>query len=155
VSPQHHFRRVRSFPGQVFEVLDVKRRVLLVDDDAVVLLTLKAVLELHRFEVETATSAAEAREKLIAHEYNVVITDIRMETEQAGFDVLRLAQAQSYHPATAVLTAYPPLDDAWREEPVESLLVKPIGTKQLVQRLETLLARHAGTPLPPRGGATP
>ena len=144
------------FPGRVFEVFDVKRRVLLVDDDAVVLLTLKAVLELHRFEVETATSAAEAREKLIAHEYDVVITDIRMETEQAGFDVLRLAQAQSYHPATAVLTAYPPLDDAWREEPVESLLVKPIGTKQLVQRLETLLERHAaGTPQPPRGGATP
>jgi CheY-like chemotaxis protein len=133
----------------------VKRRVLLVDDDAVVLLTLKAVLELHSFEVETATSLAGAREKLTTHEYDVVISDVRMETEQSGFEVLRLARAQSYHPATAVLTAYPPQGDMWGDEPAESLLVKPIGTKQLVEQLETLLARHASAPQPSRGGTTP
>jgi CheY-like chemotaxis protein len=38
----------------------LKRRILLVDDDLAVLLTLKAVLELHGFEVETAASSAEA-----------------------------------------------------------------------------------------------
>ena len=38
----------------------MKRRILLVDDDLAVLLTLKAVLELHGFEVETAGSSAEA-----------------------------------------------------------------------------------------------
>jgi DNA-binding response OmpR family regulator len=129
------------------------RRVLLVDDDKPVLLTLKAVLELHRFEVDTATSGAEARKKLQAGEYDVVITDVRMETEEAGFEVLRLARAQRNRPATAILTAYPPSADSWRKEPVESLLVKPIGTRQLVQRLESLLERRAGTQ-PPRRGET-
>jgi CheY-like chemotaxis protein len=38
----------------------MKRRILLVDDDLAVLLTLKAVLELHGFEVDTAGSSAEA-----------------------------------------------------------------------------------------------
>ena len=38
----------------------MKRRILLVDDDVAVLLTLKAVLEQNEFTVETATSAAEA-----------------------------------------------------------------------------------------------
>jgi CheY-like chemotaxis protein len=37
----------------------MKRRIL-VDDDPAVLLTLKAVLDLHGFEVETAGSSAEA-----------------------------------------------------------------------------------------------
>ena len=125
------------------------RRVLLVDDDKPVLLTLKAVLELNGFEVDTAASGTEAREKLKAQEYDVVITDIRMETEAAGLDVLRLARAQKNHPATAILTAYPPADENWRNESSESLLVKPIGTRQLVQQLETLLAKRAGT-LPPQ-----
>jgi DNA-binding response OmpR family regulator len=127
----------------------VTRRVLLVDDDKPVLLTLKAVLELNGFEVDTAASGTEAREKLKAQEYDVVITDIRMETEAAGLDVLRLARAQKNHPATAILTAYPPADESWRDESSESLLVKPIGTRQLVQQLETLLAKRAGT-LPPQ-----
>ena len=38
--------------------------ILLVDDDLPVLLTLKAVLELNHFDVETATSAREAMKKL-------------------------------------------------------------------------------------------
>lgn len=125
------------------------RRILLVDDDKPVLLTLKAVLELNGFEVDTAASGSEAREKLKAQEYDVVITDIRMETEAAGLDVLRLARAQKNHPATAILTAYPPSDESWRNESSESLLVKPIGTRQLVQQLESLLAKRAGT-LPPQ-----
>ena len=127
------------------------RRVLLVDDDKPVLLTLKAVLELNGFEVSTASSAVEAREKMQAEEFDVVITDVKMESEEAGLDVLRLARAQRNHPATAILTAYPPPDEGWRQDAAESLLVKPIGTRQLIQQLENLLARRSGTPLPYRG----
>jgi CheY-like chemotaxis protein len=42
----------------------MKRRLLLVDDDLAVLLTLKTVLEFHGFEVETAASTAEALARL-------------------------------------------------------------------------------------------
>jgi len=35
----------------------MKRRILLVDDELAILLTLKAILEINGFEVETATSA--------------------------------------------------------------------------------------------------
>jgi CheY-like chemotaxis protein len=129
----------------------VTRRVLLVDDDKPVLLTLKAVLELNGFEVATAASVLEAREKLTAGEFDVVITDVRMESEESGWDVLRMARAQRNHPATAILTAYPPSDEGWRQDASESLLVKPIGTRQLIQQLEDLLARRSGTPPRYRG----
>ena len=121
------------------------RRVLLVDDDVTVLLTLRAVLELHGFDVDTAATATEARKKLCEREYDVVVTDVRMENEESGFEVLRAARQQSYRPATAILTAYPPQEERLKKEGAESFLVKPIGTKQLVQQLETLIAQRAQT----------
>src|ERR1051326_1406152 len=104
----------------------MKRRILLVDDDVTVLLTLKAVLELNHFDVQTAGSASEAVAKLSSGVYEMVITDARMETDDAGFHVIRAAQQQSYRPATALLTAYPPRNLDWKNNGVQSLLVKPI-----------------------------
>ena len=120
----------------------MKRRILLVDDDATVLLTLKAVLELNQFDVQTAASAAEAVQKLGSGEYDMVITDARMETDDAGFHVITAARQQSYDPATALLTAYPPRNVDWRNNSVQSVLVKPIGTQDLLRQIEALLVRH-------------
>ena len=120
----------------------MKRRILLVDDDLAVLLTLKAVLELHGFEVETASSTTEAFSRMESAVYQMVITDLRMETEDAGLEVLHAARRQSYDPATALLTAYPPPGESWSGEQSQSLLVKPLGTKDLVRQVEVLLIRH-------------
>ena len=120
----------------------MKRRILLVDDDVAVLLTLKAVLEMHGFDVQTAASASEGLEKLQSGVYQMVITDVRMETEQAGLDVIRAAHAQSYDPATALLTAYPPEEGDWGKRGAQSILVKPVGTEALVRQLEALLVQH-------------
>jgi DNA-binding response OmpR family regulator len=120
----------------------MKRRILLVDDDMAVLLTLKAVLEMHEFEVQTAGSVPEAVKKLQSGSYHMVITDMRMETETAGWQVVQAARAQEYRPATAILTAYPPPDSNWQDRGAQSLLVKPIGTKDLVRQIEALLVSH-------------
>jgi DNA-binding response OmpR family regulator len=110
-----------------------------------VLLTLKAVLELNQFEVHTASSAADAEAKLNANVYQLVITDSRMETDDAGLQVIRVARQQKYNPATALLTAYPPTNGSWADDGAESLLVKPIGTQDLVRQIEALLVRHEDT----------
>jgi len=127
------------------------RRVLLVDDDPTVLLTLKAVLQLNRFDVETAASVAEAQRKLQVSTFDLIVTDVRMEDEGSGFEVIRTAAQQPYRPATAVLTAYLPHDERWKTEPVDAVLVKPIETPVLVQQLENLLQRHQSqrTNVPP------
>ena len=59
----------------------MKRRILLVDDEVAVLLTLKAVLEINGFDVDTAASGREGRLKLRSHEYHMVISDMRMEND--------------------------------------------------------------------------
>ncbi len=120
----------------------MKRRILLVDDELTILLTLKAVLEINGFEVETAVSAREAQQKLKKNTYHMVITDMRMETETAGYDVIRTAKKQSYNPATAILTVYPTLGSDWKSEGAQSLLVKPVGTEDLLRQIEALLVQH-------------
>jgi DNA-binding response OmpR family regulator len=120
----------------------MKRRILLVDDDMAVLLTLKAVLEMHGFEVQTAQSVDEAAQKLASGTYQMVITDMRMKTETDGQQVVRIAREQTYRPATAILTAYPPDESDWRDTGAGSLLVKPVGTKDLVRQIEALLVSH-------------
>ena len=120
----------------------MKRRILLVDDEMAILLTLKAILEINGFEVETAISAKEARQKLSREAYHMVITDMRMETETSGYDVIRTAREQEYNPATAILTAYPALGSDWQSRGAESLLVKPQGTEDLLRQIEVLLIQH-------------
>jgi len=70
----------------------MKRRILLVDDEPAILLTLKDILEMNGFEVETASSGREAVQKLDADVFQMVITDMRMESETAGYDVIRSAR---------------------------------------------------------------
>lgn len=122
-----------------------KRRILLVDDELTILLTLKAVLEISGFEVETAASAREGRTKIRTHAYDMVITDMRMESESAGLEVVQAAKKASYQPAVAMLTAFPMPSSDWSDDGAESadtMLVKPMNTHDLLTQLEALLASH-------------
>jgi DNA-binding response OmpR family regulator len=120
----------------------MKRRILLVDDELAILLTLRAILEMNGFEVETAASAREAETKLTSGDYHMVITDMRMETETAGYDVIRTAKQQRYNPAVAILTAYPSLGSDWKTRGAESMLVKPMNANDLLRQIEALLIVH-------------
>jgi DNA-binding response OmpR family regulator len=120
----------------------MKRRILLVDDELAILLTLRAILEMNNFEVDTAASAREAEKKLKNQSYEMVITDMRMESETAGYEVIRAARQQEYDPATAILTAYPSGDQEWQSRGAQSLLVKPVNTQELLRQIETLLTSH-------------
>ena len=121
----------------------MKRRILLVDDDVAILLTLKAVLEISGFEVETAASAREAKQRLRAHEYHMVITDLRMESETAGEEVAAAAKKAANQPAVAMLTAYPPKDAEWvTTSDTDKVLVKPMNTQDLLRQIEAMLVSH-------------
>src|SRR5215469_6752532 len=120
----------------------MKRRILLVDDEVAVLLTLKAVLEISGFEVDTAASAREGKLKLRSNEYSMVISDMRMESDRAGEEILDAARNAPYHPAIALLTAYPLAEEDWQEMGADQMLVKPMHTRILLQQIESLLAAH-------------
>ena len=116
----------------------MKRRILLVDDEVAVLLTLKAVLEISNFDVDTATSAREGKARIRHREYDMVITDMRMEDEHAGKEVIAEARAAAYKPAIALLTAFPVDEISWQDMGADKMLVKPMHTRVLLQQLEAL-----------------
>src|SRR5260370_26516316 len=120
----------------------MKGGILLVDDEVAVLLTMKAILESSGFDVDTAASGREGRSKLHTREYHMVITDMRMENDAAGAEVIAAARSAPYHPAIALLTAFPVAEEDWQEMGVDKMLVKPMHVQILIQQIEKLLATH-------------
>jgi DNA-binding response OmpR family regulator len=120
----------------------MKRRILLVDDEVAVLLTMKAVLEISGFDVDTSASAREGKSRLKTRTYDMVITDMRMESDEAGREVIVAARTAPYHPAVALLTAFPVADEDWQNMGADKMLVKPMQTRALIQQIEKLLETH-------------
>src|SRR5258708_29809473 len=106
-------------------------RVLLVDDDPPSRLTLKTVLEAGGYNVDAAASAAEAVGKLDEGEYELVLSDLQMESPEAGLKVIAHARMMDYKPATALVTSYqdrrPGLD-----RHASSLLINPQDIPELL-----------------------
>src|SRR5215469_13116344 len=81
-------------------------RVLLVDDDPASRLTLQTVLQAGGYRGDAAASAAEAVGKLDEQEYELVLSDLQMESPEAGLKVIAHARMMDYKPATAIVTTY-------------------------------------------------
>jgi DNA-binding response OmpR family regulator len=143
----------------------LSQRILLVDDEPGILLTMRAILEMNGFDVATAASAAEAKLRLESNSFHLVITDLRMENETSGFDVARFAKERQYRPAVAILTAYPNLGNDWKQQGADSLFIKPVNMPELLEGIKALLAPakittphdkgiSKGAHLPPEAHAT-
>ena len=114
-------------------------RILIVDDEPAILGLLKSVLELSSFEPHTARSAAEAKSLLSQQTFDVVLTDMRMETATAGFDVVRAARQLDPAPVIAILTAFPISPTEWRPSGADALMVKGADIMNLPDKLLNLL----------------
>ena len=81
-------------------------RVLLADGDLASRLTLKTLLSTAGYSVDSAASAAEAISHLDSQESQLVLADLRAESEEAGPRLLAFARQKDYHPATALLSSH-------------------------------------------------
>ena len=119
-------------------------RVLLVDDDPTSRLTLQTVLEASGYHVDSAASAAEAVGKLDEQEYQLVLSDLQMESPEAGLKVLAHARMMSYKPATAIVTTYQNAKPQSNkpQAPVRTL-VKPEDVPGLLAKVANLISERA------------
>ena len=119
-------------------------RVLLVDDDPTSRLTLQTVLEASGYHVDSAASAAEAVGKLDEQEYQLVLSDLQMESPEAGLKVLAHARMMSYKPATAIVTTY---QNAKTNHPTPQkqvrMLIKPEDVPGLLAKVANLISERA------------
>jgi signal transduction histidine kinase len=86
-------------------------RILVVDDDEPVVVTIQGILELEGYDVTGTVSATEAVEKIRAEYFDVVLTDLRMD-ELDGTDLLKELHSQASNTAAIVLTGYASIESA-------------------------------------------
>jgi CheY-like chemotaxis protein len=132
---------VKELRSSKRRMLDLAR-VLLVDDDPTARLTLQTVLRASGYHVDAAASAAEAVGKLDAAEYELVLTDLHMESPEAGLKVLAHARLMEYKPATALITTY---RDSTRpsRDPKRMVLIEPEDLPGLLTKVAELVSERA------------
>jgi CheY-like chemotaxis protein len=114
-------------------------RVLVVDDNLASRLTLQTVLEAGGYRVDAAATAAEAVGKMEDQEYQLVLSDLQMESPEAGLKVLAHANMMNYKPATALITAYHTTSEG---RPNSRMLVEPQDVPGLLSKVANLIARR-------------
>jgi len=125
----------RKPPGKSLELA----RVLLVDDDATSRLTLQAVLRAGGYSVDAAASTAEAMGKLNERQYELVLSDLGMESQEAGLEVIAHARLMHYQPAVAVVTSYRKASGDGHEP----TLIEPEDLPGLLGRVADLISQRA------------
>src|ERR1044072_7667376 len=94
-------------PGQT----GAPARLLVVDDEENIVLTISEVLRLEGYEVDVAASGREARERLAAGEYDLILTDLHMD-DGDGLALLEEVRRRSPLTITIVLTGFAALETA-------------------------------------------
>jgi CheY-like chemotaxis protein len=117
----------------------MKPRVLFAEDDAAIRQSFAAILGMEGAEVTACGSAVEACQKLSAEPYDLVITDMRMESPTAGWSVVRAARAMTSPPIVAVMTAFPISPADLRRYHVETVLTKAMPVPKMLGRLRELI----------------
>ena len=126
----------RKPPGKYLELA----RVLLVDDDATSRLTLQAILRAGGYSVDAAASAEEAVGKMHERQYELVLSDVGMESEEAGLEVIAHAKLMDYQPAVAMVTSYRKASGA---DGSDSRLIEPQDLPDLLGRVADLISQRA------------
>ncbi len=115
-------------------------KALLVDDDAAIRQVMAGVLELEGLQVTSCSTAADALDHLACSSFELVITDMRMETPNAGCRVLAAAAAHPIRPVAVVLTAFPVSANEMRTLGAEAVLLKGSSPELFLQRVRGIIS---------------
>lgn len=125
-------------------------RLLLVDDDGTVLMSLAAILSRHGFDVVPTRSVAEAIRAITSQTFDILVTDLNIGEPGDGFTVVSALRRIQPKAAALIITGFPAFDTALQaiRDQVDDYLVKPIPPPDLLSAIERLRAtREKHVPL--------
>jgi len=113
-------------------------KLLFVDDESGIRLTLPMILEREGFEVKTAASVGEAVELINKERFDVLISDLNIGQPGDGFVVVSVMRRVQPDAVTFILTGYPDFESALRaiRSQVDDYLTKPTDIPSLVAALK-------------------
>jgi CheY-like chemotaxis protein len=121
-------------------------RILLVDDDEVVRLSLTSILEQCGFVITTAASVPEALKYISSETHDVLLSDLHMPGAGDGLTVVSAMRHANPQAVTLLLSAFPEMAAAAQAILLQAdqILVKPMDVTLLV---EVIRQRVANGPL--------
>jgi len=107
-------------------------RVLIVDDEESVTVTMAAILEMDGYSVATALRGEEALAHIEAETFDLVLTDLRLD-DFDGMDVLAAARRKSSETVGIVLTGYASMESAVKalRQGAYDYMLKPADVEEL------------------------
>jgi DNA-binding response OmpR family regulator len=131
--------------GMVTVTAGQETRLLVVDDDPAIRTELREYLDAHGFQVTAAASGAEAISAVLAHDFDVMLLDLWLGSEN-GFDVLRRVREIKPTPCIMV-TAQDEVTDkiVGLELGADDYLIKPVNLRELLARIRALMRRSAAS----------
>jgi len=117
--------------------------ILIVEDRESLRAVLRKTLEARGFAVDEAQDAYEARRRIQARRYLVVLTDLKLPAG-SGFDVLAAAREADPDTPVLVMTAYGTVEEAVRamKDGAADFLTKPVDTDHLLILLDRAVDRR-------------
>jgi DNA-binding response OmpR family regulator len=120
-------------------------RVLLVDDNENVLITVKEALEINGFEVVAAVGVNDALQCIAAEKFDVLLSDLHMPDRGDGLTVV--SAMRNAHPSavTLVYSGFPEMEEATNAILLQAdqILLKPLNIQDLVKVIRENLANGA------------
>jgi DNA-binding response OmpR family regulator len=123
-----------------------RKRLLFVDDEPSIRLTLPPILEKAGFEVHVAESVADALFEINSFQFDALVTDLNIGEEGDGFLVASGMRHIQPNCTVFILTGYPAFETALQaiHSQVDDYLVKPVEIDSLVSALRGKLEKPAG-----------
>ena len=120
-----------------------RERILIVDDEESVAITMQAILEMDGHDVATAASVGDATRLLQATEYDLVLSDLRLD-DGDGLQIVGEARRVWPESVCIILTGYASLDSAVKalREGAYDYLVKPCDVEELRLTVQRGLERR-------------
>jgi len=125
------------------------RRLLLVEDEPGLVMTMTDRLELEGYEVESVTDANSALQTASSNNYDAILLDVML-PGGTGFDVCRTLRQRGVQTPILMLTARGQVIDrvVGLKLGADDYLVKPFEMAELLARIEALLRRTSTSAIP-------
>ena len=122
---------------------DRKYRVLVVDDEAAVLLTYRLILERQGYEVLACGTSVQAIAAVQNQRFDVVLCDYSLEEQHTGFEVISVARKIDPDVPAALLTGYATKETA--DEAASrgiGVMFKPIEIEEFLSTTSNMVRRN-------------
>jgi len=131
------------------ETMERKTTILLLDDEPIVCKRLKPYLEKNGYEVETFTDSSKAMERIEERDFDIVITDLKMEGID-GMTFLTRVKEKSPSTQVIVITGFATMETAKQsfQKGVFDFVAKPFKLSEIheiVRRAEKKLRQEAAS----------